>query len=789
MKSGLLFLSLLLSATPMAAERVLYLSLEANKHNEIIDSKSGASLKVYGRFGCETVAGAVGKALRFDGYSTYAQGDVKSLGTLSKATFSIWVAPETYPVIEFDTPTAKKTTLAGTYDETARQGWSFCLGYTGKYSFKAVSGSWPLELEADDILPRNEWSHITAVFDGETRTLTLYRNGNKVGEKRVMDTLDCNATAFMIGKNPDSRGGNFYLDTFNGLIDDIEVYDEPLSEETIAATVAENPADLTIPTSRFESNLLRPKFHGMPAAGWTNETHGMTYSNGRYHLFFQKNANGPYMTRLHWGHISSDNLYDWTEEPITIAPAESYDVKGCWSGCVFSDDEITAGKPNAIYTAVDYAKAVIAQASPLDDDLIEWEKKEGNPIINGRPAGLSDDFRDPYFFRNGENAYIVVGTSKDNIGAATLHKYDKVSGTWSNTGKIFFQGQSKAQDGRFWEMPTVTKMDNGKWLVTVTPLETATGVHTLYWTGDINADGTFSPDATSSTPRDFELISKDGYGLLSPTIYQHDGKTIALGIVPDKVATSENCKWGWAHLYSFPRELTLDSEGNLVQKPFDGLRDLRSTKSEILNDVEIEGVKTIEGVIGRQVELYGKFEVGSSIFGFNIFKNASGEGVISYNPATNELTADFSALQRLSNDNGVYNGVYRTVLPERPATGSEMTLDVFIDGSIVDIFVNDKWATSIRVYPNDNDADGVEVFSNGVAVKASQIGAWVLESGSSAGIGDIWNDATGNTFRNGPVEVYTMTGQRIRVAATEEEAISGLDKGIYLVSGRKVLVK
>ena len=132
MKSGLLFLSLLLSATPMAAERVLYLSREANTHNEIIDSKSGASLKVYGRFGCETVAGAVGKALRFDGYSTYAQGDVKSLGTLSKATFSIWVAPETYPVIEFDTSTAKKTTLAGTYDETARQGWSFCLGYTGK---------------------------------------------------------------------------------------------------------------------------------------------------------------------------------------------------------------------------------------------------------------------------------------------------------------------------------------------------------------------------------------------------------------------------------------------------------------------------------------------------------------------------------------------------------------------------------------------------------------------------------------------------------------------------------
>lgn len=93
------------------------------------------------------------------------------------------------------------------------------------------------------------------------------------------------------------------------------------------------------------------------------------------------------MARLHWGHLSSENLYDWTEERIALAPGAPYDMKGCWSGCVFSDLELTRGKPSIIYTGVDYEKAVIAQANPIDDDLIEWQK-DPLPIINGRPDGL-----------------------------------------------------------------------------------------------------------------------------------------------------------------------------------------------------------------------------------------------------------------------------------------------------------------------------------------------------------------------------------------------------------------
>ena len=130
--------------------------------------------------------------------------------------------------------------------------------------------------------------------------------------------------------------------------------------------------------------------------------------------------------------------------------------------------------------------------------------------MNGRPDGLSDDFRDCFLFRDGDKLYMIAGTSKDGIGATTLHRYDKLTGKWSNDGNIFFRGTSKAQDGTFWEMPSVTKFGN-KWVFMVTPLNTKLGVHTLYWTGCINSDGTFAPD--SEAPKTLELpgFSKDGY--------------------------------------------------------------------------------------------------------------------------------------------------------------------------------------------------------------------------------------------------------------------------------------
>lgn len=795
-----LFIGLSLTSVANAADLVVHFPMEADMFGRLNETVSGEKISLYGKHTTENLPGATGKALRFDGYSTYAAGNIKSSLPSGAMSIGVWVAPQTYPIIMEDTPVTTKAGIVGTIDNENHQGWQIGIGQTGNYSFDLYTGGgWLATVDSNDKIPTYEWSHIVATYNPDTKTISLFRNGVKTGENTVdiLSSSNNNSTSLTIGKTQGSSPkGSYYLDTFNGLIDEIEIFDGILDEAAIQAYKAENAPDLSIPESRFASDYLRPKFHPIPGANWTNETHGMVFSDGKYHIFFQKNANGPYMTRLHWGHLSSTDLINWVEEPIAIEPGEPYDIKGCWSGCVFTDPEITGGVPNVIYTGVDYEKAYIAQAAPVDGSLIDWNKL--GVIINGRPAGLSDDFRDPYFFRNGNDAYIIVGTSKDGIGATTLHKYNPASKTWSNDGKIFFAGTSKADHGTFWEMPNVTPMGNGKWLFTTTPQNTSKGVHAIYWIGTINDDGTFKPDHES--PLDLELVYGMGYGLLSPTIYTYDNKTIMLGIVPDKLPTNVNCELGWAHYYSLPREISLDETGKLIQKPYSGLTSLRNAEGFSENDFVLNGSKTLTGVGGSTIEVDGKFIVGENPFGFNLFKNGSNQVKVVYSPSDNRLQVITSNLPRTENDRNSFNGVYPGVLPEKPEPGSEFNLNIFVDGSIMDIFVNNKWATSVRIFPTSSEKGGVQVFSENGPVNVKNVSGWNLLGSTFSGTvpdddddngnGDSDTDTTGieEIIESLPefVDVYNLSGVKVKRNIPSSSIPSQLNKGIYIINGHKI---
>ena len=789
MKKNLLLISLgLLPFCSYSADLILHFPMDSDSYGRLTETVSGKKINLRGRHVTDNLPGAAGNALRFDGYSTYATGSINTELPAGSITFTMWVAPETYPIILHDLATPEKAGLAGTIDRNNNKGWGFSLGQHGAYSFDFYANGQLMSVESRDIMPCYEWSYLRAVIDKDSNKALLYRNGVLVGETGSVNvnSLNFDSSTFTIGKSSHtSTTGDFLLDTFNGLIDDICVYAGVETKEI----QPENEADLSIDLTRYESDLLRPKYHGMPAANWTNECHGMTYSDGKYHLFFQKNANGPYMSRLHWGHLTSENLYDWTEEKIAIAPGESYDIKGCWSGCVFTDDIITGGMPNVIYTGVDYQKAYMVQAVPTDETLIQWEKK--GVIINGKPEGLTDDFRDPYFFRNGNDAYLIVGTSKNGIGATTLHKYNATNGSWSNDGKIFFAGTNTGEHGTFWEMPNVTPMGNGKWLFTCTPQATSRGVHTLYWIGEISSDGTFRPDGTAFS--DLELVNGFGYGLLSPTIYQHEGKTILMGIVPDLLPGEENSKLGWAHLYSFPREISLNENGELVQKPLASLENLRNDEGYSKANFKIDGAETIEGIGGRQFEVKGVFKMGDNPFGFNLFKNSNGKASVKYIPSANKLEVDFTKLNRKVNDRNIFDGIYSAVLPEKPAKGSDFTIDVWVDGSIVDIFVNEKWATSIRVYPADNDSNGVEIISEGGEVSVASLEGWLLGDAaydSEGGTDTPGNNGVDEILNSLPeiVNVCNLNGMILKRNVKSSEALTGLPKGVYIIGNRKVIL-
>lgn len=773
----------ILGTKTMAQDAAVHFDMSL-KDGRITETESNTDYQVMSQLPAFTVAGIDGEALRFDGYSNYVKAKIPTSTLNTEAlTLSVVLAAETYPMMQVDV--AETTPTYGTIcgNLSGKTGFALQLSSQGDLRFQfgsAYSGGFLFTIDGSKKLPRGQWCTVTAVLDKAANSAKLYLDGEEIGSSRMSRSDIAHSTAdFCIGKDDaDVKSGPFLINTFCGLIDDISIYSLPLTPSQGGGTAA---PDFSYPLSRYTdvapSGAWHPLFHGMPSGSWTNETHGMTFSDGRYHLFFQKNANGPYMSRLHWGHISSENLCDWREEPIAIAPGEAYDLKGCWSGCVYADGDDTY----ILYTAVDNARATIAQAKATDAGLTTWEKQ--GIVVNGTPAGGFQDFRDPYYFEADGRKYLIVGTGKNGVGCCTLHRYE--NGAWTNDGTVFFQGSTANLHGTFWEMPNVTPMGDGRWLFTCTPLGTGVGVRTLCWVGTIGADGKFVPDANGVQYLEMGGISRDGYGLLSPTILPTSPSPLTsspspltshllIGIVPDKLPTQQNFEMGWAHNYSLPRELSLAADGTLIQKPFSGLDALRTTTTFSMQKALL-GVESLNPVNGRQMELLGQFTVASGTCGFNILKSGDRQASLTYDTDKGTLTLDMTTLDRTPNDRGVYDGVYSATLPRKVNAGEKLTLHLWIDGSIADIFVNDTWAFSVRLFPNDAAQTEAEVFAT--TEMQADVKAWVLDAhnGVGTGIRPIGSASPEDNGLSLPGTVFDLQGRSVCQPA----------KGIYIKNGRK----
>lgn len=731
MKRLLILIAAAISSASLPLAAQLYYNMEPNSANYVIEQNTGRQAWVNGAHFAVEVPGAVGKALRFDGYSTYIEAQQEHYNlSVSEFTMSMWVAIETYPLGTKDLNEDYWSDMFGTRDERAsvKTGWSLRISSRGHYAADVydINGRNVSAYPGDNAyLPKNEWVHVAATYSVAGQRLILYLNGTEVASTSVSTKMKPGVATILIGKshrNP--TNGLFFLDTFNGIIDEPQFRNQVLSAAQIRAEYQagrHTTPDLADMGNLYDNNYYRPRLHAMPAKNWTNECHGLVYANGRYHLFSQKNGNSCDLLHIHWGHYSSADLLHWTEEPIAIAPDKSYDIKGCWSGAVFVDDELTGGEPNIIYTGVDFGRATIDLAKPLDADLIRWDKR--GIIINGTPGGQGyEDFRDPYFFRNGSDAYIIVGTKQGGIATSTLHHYE--GGNWVYKGN-FFRGSSAATVGEYNEMCNVTKLPDGRWLFTATPIGGSRGVRTIYWVGHINADGTFAPD--EAEPKSFEMdpLSGGGNGLLSPSLYYDDGKLLAIGIVPDRLGQDAYYKIGFAHCMSLPRELSVDAGGNLIQRPYSGVADLHREHFGMA-DTTITTAVSCEPVSGRMWHAtisapYHKAEATpNAAFGIRFLKNANGSASLYYTPKTNKLRMSATNLSCY-----IFQD-FDVVLPFTPMPGEDVKLDIYFDHSIIDIFVNDRYAASRRIFCKNYNADGLEFITMGTTV-VTKADAWVLD--------------------------------------------------------------
>lgn len=164
-----------------------------------------------------------GKCLSFNGtISDYIDcGSDDSLNIRDKITVSMWVNPRTLPTLD-----SNQQTLY-----TRGNVYSFLiLNYVnGKIYVLQSSGSgWiNLAITSSQFLYINKWTHIAASYDSGSGEIKIFANGLNVKTSGNTPSQITSSIPTVIG----ARNGGSY--SFNGLIDDVRIYNEALSSVQI----------------------------------------------------------------------------------------------------------------------------------------------------------------------------------------------------------------------------------------------------------------------------------------------------------------------------------------------------------------------------------------------------------------------------------------------------------------------------------------------------------------------------------------------------------------------------
>lgn len=85
---------------------------------------------------------------------------------------------------------------------------------------------------------------------------------------------------------------------------------------------------------------LRPQFHFTSRRGWINDTNGMVWYDGEYHMFYQHSPYSWHSSDKAWGHAVSTDMIHWRELPAALHPDELGPI---WSGSAVIDHNNTSG--------------------------------------------------------------------------------------------------------------------------------------------------------------------------------------------------------------------------------------------------------------------------------------------------------------------------------------------------------------------------------------------------------------------------------------------------------------
>ncbi len=458
----------------------------------------------------------------------------------------------------------------------------------------------------------------------------------------------------------------------------------------------------------------RPVYHLSSPVGWMNDPNGFSVYQNMYHLFFQYHPFSNVWGPMHWGHCKSKDFVKWEYLPVAMAPDESYDEGGCYSGSAIEEN----GEHVLIYTGVidqyledgfhDYRQVqCIARGNGID-----YRKYVGNPVITGEslPEGSSvEDFRDPKIWKEGDNYYLVIGSrAADGYGQVLLYCSSNLE-QWEFLGVL---DKSEGKYGKMWECPDFFPLGD-RYILMVSPQNMrAMGYEFHNGNNSVFIYGQY--DKISHQFQREKITSAD-YGLdfyAPQTLLTKDGRRIMIGWMQSWDAKFMHDFLDWSGMMTFPRELMLKN-GQIYQIPVRELEKYQKNKVAY-TEKKITGTTFLEGIKGRIIDL----QVNIKEFDFHHFTihfahNDDYEMLLQYNHRRKCLTIDRT-----------HSGLVRDVVCRRKMVAEPHVLDgqkkmlklrLLLDKYSVEVFINEGERVMSSVFHTPMEADGIVFDTDGTA--------------------------------------------------------------------------
>ena len=710
--------------------------------------------------------GVVNGSLLFDGYSQYIRYDYSQYKVSQDSlTISCYVAPR---VFEWDDPNGKEngtdnlTTIVSQGYKSDNAG--FVLGYWryGELSFQVGLGDrWISVWSGENKLSKYEWNHVVAQFDGANGEMRLYLNGELVGKETFFEGAQIYRAVdeyLYIGRNNYPTSNSTAPERMvSGMMDEIKIYNAVLDEEYIQEYYQTNGLpeiayeDITL-QNILTDDIYKTQFHGGPYQNWMNEPHAPIYYKGVYHLFFQLNITGPYWKQICWGHLTSDDMVNWTPQPEVITPTEgSVAPDGVWSGGSTYDSNgvpvlfFTAG--NDSYLQSDdglISNQNCGYAIPADPDdpyLTEWIVGEELAIKQQAGQGRRGEFRDMHVWQEDGVWYMTVcgGSSTSAGGTVLLYSTDTLTVdystnsaemNWVYRGEMYTMRNQPQTFGTSWELPVCLPLSNEDGTITkhvliISPAPASTADNKIYYfLGEFDKTTyKFIPDEGFETPHMFDYGSNVFTGP-SGFINPNDGEVYIFSVMQDYRSTQEVADSGWANCAGLARRIWLNDEGTDVCIEATDNLDAYATELVSGDNLTLDGANELlsdvdEDMLRIDVTIRN---VSATAFGINVKSGNGGNDntVYTYNVSSSTITG--ATLNRGSTcANSTTSGALAL------NSDGTLTMQIYIDRSLVEAFFNDTKALSIRSYA-DFDSTGISLFAEGGEVEIVSLSVSRMQS-------------------------------------------------------------